>query len=252
MTFLRTWFFSFEWKEKKTFTWSLLFFYSLQLERRKSYTSNTCLKWPFLTCLTCPSDFFAIKVTVPESGMTAGHLPMENSRVTKYILDRGAHVYAVLTSTNYCVSPLVQGGLEIPCGIEIHMPSTVKNWELVGIYEKYVDTLYYQREKTNIAGSFVESSAGIETMETNNSKGRESKKRKNNETTNASSSKDIRAFFEKRRTVSSTKKVDVPKNVVELSDDEWMRTRSDFQYNIFLDIFLLFSIFIICYSRKKK
>ena len=167
-----------------------------------------------------PYDFFAIKVTVPESGTTVGHLPMENSRVTKYILDRGARVYAVLTSTNYCVSPLVQGGLEIPCRVEIHMPSTVKNRELIGIYEKYVDTLYYQREETNIAGSFVESSAGIETMETNNSKGRESKKRKNNETTNASSSKDIRAFFEKRRTVSITKKVDFSKNVVELSDDE--------------------------------
>ena len=122
------------------------------------------------------------------------------------------------------------------------MPSTVKNWERIGIYEKYVDTLYYQREETNIAGSFVESSAGIETMETNNSKEKESKKRKNNERTNASLSKDIRAFFEKRRTVSSTKKVDIPKNVVQLSDDEWMRTRSGFQYNIFLDIFLLFSI----------
>ena len=57
-------------------------------------------------------------------------------------------------------------------------------------------------------------------METNNSKGRESKKRKNNKTSNASSSKDVRAFFEKRRTVSSMKKVDVPKNVVELSDVE--------------------------------
>ena len=145
---------------------------------------------------------------------------MENSQVTKYILDRGARVYAVLTSTNYCVSLLVPGGLEIPCRVEIHMPSTVKNRELIGIYEKYVDTLYYQREETNIAGSFVESSPGIETMETNNSKGRESKKRKNNETTNASSSKDIRAFFEKRRTVSRTKNVDVPKNVLELSDDE--------------------------------
>ena len=132
------------------------------------------------------------------------------------------------------------------------LPFTVKNRELFGIYEKYLDTLYYQQEETNIAGSFVESSAGIETMETNNSKGRELKKRKNNETTNASSSKDIRAFFEKRRTVSSTKKVGVPKNVVELSDDQWMRAQSDFQYNIFVDIFLLFSIFIICYSRKKK
>ena len=167
-----------------------------------------------------PYDFFAIKVTVLESGTTVGHLPMENSRDTKYILDRGARVYAVLTSTIYCVSPLVQGGLEIPCRVEIHMLSTVKNQELIGIYEKYVDILYYQPEETSIAGSFVESSAGIETMETNNSKERESKKRKNNKTTNASSSKDIRAFFEKRRTFSSTKKVDVSKNVVELSDDE--------------------------------
>ena len=50
------------------------------------------------------------------------------------------------------------------------MPSTVKNREVIGIYEKYVDTLYHQREETNIAGSFVESSPGIETMETNNSK----------------------------------------------------------------------------------
>ena len=104
-------------------------------------------------------DFFAIKVTDLESGTTVGHLPIDNSRVTKYILDRDARVYAVLTSTNYCVSPLVQGGLEIPCRVEIHMPSTVKNRELIGIYEKYVDTLNYQREETNIAGSFVESSA---------------------------------------------------------------------------------------------
>ena len=46
------------------------------------------------------------------------------------------------------------------------MPSIVKNRELIGIYEKYFDTLYYQREETNIAGSFIDSSAGIETMET--------------------------------------------------------------------------------------
>ena len=167
-----------------------------------------------------PYDFFAIRVTIPESGMTIGHLPMENSRVTKYILDRGAQVYAVLTSTNYCVSPLVQGGLEIPCRVEIHMPSTLKNRELIRIYEQYVDTLYYQREETNIAGSFLESGSS-KTMEIDNSDNRETKKRKNaNETTNNSSSKDIRTFFEKRRTVSSTKNVDASKTVVELSDDE--------------------------------
>ena len=30
-------------------------------------------------------DFLVIKVIVPESGTTVGQLPMENSRVTKYI-----------------------------------------------------------------------------------------------------------------------------------------------------------------------
>ena len=100
------------------------------------------------------------------------------------------------------------------------MPSTLKNRELIRIYEQYVDTLYYQREETNIAGSFLESDFS-KTNEINNSDNRETKKRKNaNETTNNSSSKDIRTFFEKRRTVSSTKNVDASKTVVELSDDE--------------------------------
>ena len=57
------------------------------------------------------------------SGATVGHLPMENSRAIKFLLDRGARVFATLTSTNYCVSPLVQVGLEIPCRAEIcHLP----------------------------------------------------------------------------------------------------------------------------------
>ena len=88
-----------------------------------------------------PYNFFAIKVTVAEPGMVVGHLPMENLSVTKNIFDRGARVYAILTSTNYCISSLVQGGLEILCRIEIHMPATVKNKELMKIHKTYVDTL---------------------------------------------------------------------------------------------------------------
>lgn len=48
-------------------------------------------------------------------GRTEGHLPMENSRTTKFLLDHEARINAKLTSYMYCVSPLVQGGLEIPC-----------------------------------------------------------------------------------------------------------------------------------------
>ena len=94
-------------------------------------------------------------MAVAESGMVAGHLPMGNSRLTKYILNRGVRVYAIPTSTNYCVSPLVQGGVEISCRIEIHVPATVnKKKELMKICERYVDTLCYQREETHIGGSF--------------------------------------------------------------------------------------------------
>ena len=132
-----------------------------------------------------PYDFFAIKVTVPESGTTVGHLAMENSRVTKYILDKGARVYAVFCQLLRIAISSKWFGNTLPrrntYAIRCKKPKPF------GIYEKYVDTLYYQREETNIIRSFVESSAGIETMETNNSKERESKKRKNNKTTNASS-----------------------------------------------------------------
>ena len=162
-----------------------------------------------------PYDFFAIKVAIIESGTMVGHLPMENSRVTKYILDRGAQVYAILTSTNYCVSPLVQGGLEIPCRVEVHFPSTVKNRELVKIYETFVDTLP-QHEETNIVGSFIDGSTEIE----KNDKDCNNRKAKKSKEEIQVKSRDIRNFFEKRGTVSSTKTSISAKVVVELSDEE--------------------------------
>ena len=44
-----------------------------------------------------------------------GHLSMEISRTTKFLIDRGATVTAELTSDHYRRSPLIQGGIEIPC-----------------------------------------------------------------------------------------------------------------------------------------
>ena len=45
-------------------------------------------------------DMFAIK-TCKSNGQTVGHLPREISRVTKFLLDRGAMVQATLTTTDY-------------------------------------------------------------------------------------------------------------------------------------------------------
>ena len=42
---------------------------------------------------------------------------MEISRTTKFLTDRGATVTAELTSDHYMRSPLIQGGVEIPCKV---------------------------------------------------------------------------------------------------------------------------------------
>ena len=53
-------------------------------------------------------DRFAIKVCKKHKNEIVGHLAMEISRVTKFLLDRGANVSAKLTSTHYRRSPPVQ------------------------------------------------------------------------------------------------------------------------------------------------
>ena len=92
-------------------------------------------------------DFFAIKICLKNTSTTVGHLPMEISRPTKFLLDRAATIFVELTSTNYCVSPLVQRGLEIPCIVRILMAPTVKNRQIVDIYKDMVDLHYDAREK---------------------------------------------------------------------------------------------------------
>ena len=98
------------------------------------------------------------------------------------------------------------------------MPATVKNKGLMKICETYVDILYYQREETYIAGTFIDGDSEIEKNDKDCRKKTQSKQRKDEEVY-GTSSRDIRIFFEKRGTVSSTK-TSTPKNVVELSDDE--------------------------------
>ena len=85
---------------------------------------------------------------------------MENSRVIKYIYDRGVRVYTILTSTHCCISSLVQGGFDIPGCVEVHVLATVKNKEPTKIYERVL-TLYYQREETHIAGFFIDGGSEI-------------------------------------------------------------------------------------------
>lgn len=56
------------------------------------------------------------------------------------------------------------------------MPATAKNKELMKIYETIIDTVYYQREETHIAGFFIDGGSKIE----KNNKDRIKKHNQNN------------------------------------------------------------------------
>ena len=66
---------------------------------------------------------------------------MKISRVTKFLVDRGANVSTKLTSTHYRRSPLVQGVIEIPCTVTVSMPGTLINHLLIERYKQLVETL---------------------------------------------------------------------------------------------------------------
>ena len=59
------------------------------------------------------------------------------------------------TSRHYRRSPLVQGGMEIPCLISIKMAATLKNTQLAEKYLELVNQKYAEPKEEEILGSFV-------------------------------------------------------------------------------------------------
>ena len=104
-----------------------------------------------------PYNYFAIKTCARGTkGRTAGHLPMNVSRFPKYIFQRGATVVATISSTNFIrKSPLVQGGLKIPCCVATFMPETLKNKEIIQKYKDMVYIMYTEPDAGAVVGSFV-------------------------------------------------------------------------------------------------
>ena len=97
---------------------------------------------------------FAIKVCEFWKEIPVGNLPKEISRVTKYTLDRGATATATLTSEHYRRSPLIQGGLKIPCKVSVTMPGTVSNLFSVGKILATSRRTLYRTEKWGNPWSF--------------------------------------------------------------------------------------------------
>ena len=96
-------------------------------------------------------NMFAIK-TCKSNGQIVGHLPMEVSRVTKFLLDRSAVVQATLSTPHYRGSSLVQGELEIACKVFVKMSGTIKIYLLMGPYFELVRSLYTELRNEVILG----------------------------------------------------------------------------------------------------
>ena len=71
-----------------------------------------------------------------------GHLPIEVSRASKFLMDCDASFTVQLTSTNYQQSLFIQGGLEIPGKVIVTMPRTARNHLLLEKYNKIINDRY--------------------------------------------------------------------------------------------------------------
>ena len=99
-------------------------------------------------------DIFAVK-TCKSNGQIVGHLPREISRVTKFLLDRGAVIQVALSTKHSRRSPLVQVGLEIAYKVFAKMFGTIKNHLLMDRYFELVRSLYTEPKNEVILGSFL-------------------------------------------------------------------------------------------------
>ena len=148
-----------------------------------------------------PFDFFAIKICSQGSQHSVGHLPREISRLTKFILDRGAEVEAKLTSNHYRSSPIIQGGLEIPCKVSIKMRAI-----MLKRYEEMVSHLYTEPEESIMMGYFVFDDIEKSEPEVNTSKKKRKKGLPQAKGQTQARSRDIRSMLTCLRKVQATKK----------------------------------------------
>ena len=160
---------------------------------------------------------FAIQVCQQETNKRVGHLPMEISRITKFLIDRGARIQATLTSTHYRRSPLVRGGLEIPCEITVQITNGDHRKELLERYEILLNDLYLEPVTDVVVGCFLEVETILEAPEAQNVVTK--KKKVESKDKVKVKSKDIRSMF-----TNVSKEIEVSnaetQHVIEISDSD--------------------------------
>ena len=149
-----------------------------------------------------PFDRFAIKFCEAGKEETICHIPMEISRMTKYFMDKGTTVTAQLTGVHYRRSPLVQGGLEIPCKIMVTISGTVSNLLCMEKYKDIVTDRYIEPKNEEIMGSFIQAINDAPLPVPASPKKKKVEKKK----TDNARHKDIRDFFSQETRQERTKK----------------------------------------------
>ena len=104
-----------------------------------------------------PYHILSIKVCKPDSHQIVGYLPMEISRITKFIVDRGTKCTLKLSGIHCRRSPLVQGGLEVLCEMTSGTIGSVVNHLLLTRYESLLKELYIEPKYEKIVRTFLSS-----------------------------------------------------------------------------------------------
>ena len=147
-----------------------------------------------------PYDVFSIKVCKSNNAQSVvGHLPMEISRITKFILQRGARVQATVNGKHYRRSPLIQGGLEVPCLAIFAMPRSIMNHLLIAQYEKLLGELYLEPKDEEIMRTFLSVIRENDFLETNQCTPCEASSSTKNKKKAEVRSRDIRDMFRKKK-----------------------------------------------------
>ena len=156
-----------------------------------------------------------------------GHLPLDTSRFTQFLVDRGATITATLSSTHYRRSPLVKGGLEIPYAVNAKLIGTKKNKEILAKYLEMVQTHYKEPSSGEdvIMRSLLAMSVNEDANTVNRkdctkcpNEGGKNKSLKNATITNPKPSSDVRTFFKgtgyQREQVTPETEGNVPSNAI--------------------------------------
>ena len=68
-----------------------------------------------------------------------GHMPKKIPHYTRYIVEHGASVDAIVLATHHRPSPLIQEGLEIPIKLAVKLTDNKVNSAKLQKYHKFVD-----------------------------------------------------------------------------------------------------------------